>query len=353
VILVSWVGVKFAAFVSHFESLGATPYVPRPAGVEAFLPISALMSVKYWLETGIVHPVHPAGFVLFVVIVGMSLIVKKSFCSWVCPIGFLSESLARVGARIFGRNLRVPRWLDIPLRGLKYLLLGFFLWAILQMPAAAIGAFLDSPYNRVADVKMLKFFTDITPFALWTLVVLAVLSIPIRGAWCRYLCPYGGLLGLVSLASPWKVTRTPEACTDCGMCAQVCPSGLPVDRLLRVRSDECTGCVDCVRSCPVEGALDFALPSIAPEPRRRLSPVRVAALVLVLFFVPVGIAKLTGTWKTSVTDAEYRLRIPEIGSPLYQHAQGSAPRDPRFETNGGNFRPGRFDAADHSAGAAP
>jgi len=92
----------------------------------------------------------------------------------------------------------------VPLRGIKYLLLGFFLQAILGMSSAAIGSFLDSPYNRVADVKMLKFFTEITPFALGTLIVLAALSVPIRHLWCRYLCPYGGLLGSCRSRAPGK-----------------------------------------------------------------------------------------------------------------------------------------------------
>src|SRR3989442_12428093 len=56
----------------------------------------------------------------------------------------------------FGRNFRLPRWLDIPLRGLKYLLLGLFLYAVASMSVDGIRAFLDGPYGLVADVKMLN-----------------------------------------------------------------------------------------------------------------------------------------------------------------------------------------------------
>jgi polyferredoxin len=52
--------------------------------------------------------------------------VKKAFCSWLCPIGTLSESLWMLGRKLFGKNPGLPRWLDYPLRSLKYLLLFFF-----------------------------------------------------------------------------------------------------------------------------------------------------------------------------------------------------------------------------------
>ena len=329
VLLCVWIGWNFAGFVRHFETFGATPYVDRPAGVEGFLPISALMSVKYFVETGIVHPVHPAGFVLFLVFVGLSFAFKKVFCSWICPVGFTSEWLGRLGKKLFGRQFHVWRWIDFPLRGIKYVVLGFFVWAIAQMPATAIATFLDSPYNKLADVKMLRFFTDLSTAAIGVMVVLALLSIPFRNPWCRWLCPYGALLGLISIASPWKVTRNADACTDCGLCTKVCPQGIPVASLSRVRSDECTGCLECVSVCARKGAIAFALPRLAPEPVRRLSPARAALVIVTLFLIPVGGARIAGMWTTSVSDREFQFRIPEINSPLYQHAHGSAPDDPR------------------------
>src|ERR1035437_8790231 len=38
--------------------------------------------------------------------------------------------------------------------------------------------------------------------------------------WCRYLCPYGALMGLVSLASPLRIRRETSLCIDCGKCAK-------------------------------------------------------------------------------------------------------------------------------------
>ena len=141
------IGIRFGIFVRHFETGGATPLVSRPPGVEGFLPIGALASTKLWLATGTINPVHPAALVIFLSIVGMSLVAKKSFCSWLCPVGTLSEAAWKLGTRLFGRTFRVWRWLDGGLRGVKYLLLLFFVKIILvDMPALALAAFLDAPY---------------------------------------------------------------------------------------------------------------------------------------------------------------------------------------------------------------
>ena len=49
----SWclfLGIQFGLFVRHFESNGMSGYYPRPPGVEGFLPIGSLMSLKTWLR---------------------------------------------------------------------------------------------------------------------------------------------------------------------------------------------------------------------------------------------------------------------------------------------------------------
>ncbi len=179
----------------------------RPAGAEGWLPIAGLMNTKYLLLTGHVPEVHPAAMVLFIAFLIMSILLKKAFCSWLCPVGTLSENLWKLGRRVFGRNLHPPKWLDMPLRGLKYLLLGFFVFLIGAMSAEAIHDFMSTPYGLVADVKMLNFFRDIGQTAAIVIGLLVLLSMLIQNFWCRYLCPYGALLGITSLLSPVKIRR--------------------------------------------------------------------------------------------------------------------------------------------------
>ncbi len=145
---------------------------------------------------------------------------------------------------------------------------------------------------------------------------LLLASVVVKNAWCRYLCPYGALMGLVALASPTSIRRNADLCIDCAKCAKACPASLPVDRLTAVRSAECSACLSCVTACPAAGALDL---SIGLGSRRRLLPAwSVAAGVLALFLGLVGTAHVTGRWHTSLPDSVYFDFIPrasQFGHP--------------------------------------
>jgi polyferredoxin len=296
-----WIGVQFYLFVRYAETAGRSLRVERPPGVEGWLPIAALMNLKAWLFTGHLPLIHPAGLFLLVAFLAISFLFRKSFCGWLCPIGTLSEGLWRASPR----RVRPPRWLDIPLRSLKYVLLGLFLYAVASMPVGAIRAFLSGPYGLIADVKMLNFFCYLTATTAVVLAVLLLLSVFIQNFWCRYLCPYGALLGLAALASPLRIRRDKECCIDCGACAEACPSWLPVDQFITIRSAECTGCLECVAACPAPGALGM----IAPR-TRRVPAWAMATGIAVVFLGIVACAQWTGHWRTNLPERVYFDLVP-------------------------------------------
>jgi polyferredoxin len=313
-----WVGAKFYLWVRHFEFASvASP--ARPAGVEGWLPIAGLMNTKYWFSTGHVPAIHPAAMFLFITFVAIAFLFRKAFCSWLCPVGTLSEYLWRAGRQIFRRNFHLPRWIDIPLRGLKYLLLGFFVWAVAGMSAEAVDQFMRTPYGLIADVRMLNFFRYLGETAAIVLGLLIIASILIQNFWCRYLCPYGALLGITSLFSPLRIRRTESACIDCAKCAKACPSNLPVDKLISIKSAECTGCLECVAVCPAERALDISLPPWTKAPHDGRMPAWGMAIgIALLFFGIVGYAKTTGHWNGQVPNFIYQQIVPhadEVGHP--------------------------------------
>ncbi len=300
-----WIGVQFVRFVHYYETGGSAAWVARPAGVEGWLPIASLMNLKVLAETGHLPQLHPAGVILLIAFLAISWLFRKSFCSWLCPVGTLSEYLWRLGRDTFRKNWRIPRIPDIALRALKYALLGLFVYAIAGMPVAAIRAFLDGPYGLIADVKLLNFFRYLGAGGAITLAVLVVLSVFIQNFWCRYLCPYGALLGLFAMASPLRIRRRAELCIDCGKCVRECPSHLPVDQLVSIQSAECTGCLECVASCPVDQALVIAAPK-----SRAIPAWMVGCGIAVIFLGLYGWALATGHWHTNLPDRLYMELVP-------------------------------------------
>jgi Pyruvate/2-oxoacid:ferredoxin oxidoreductase delta subunit len=312
-------GYQLYLFVEYFlepvhyisESSKSGPPVARPPSVDGFLPIGSLMAFKLWVTTGVFDRIHPSGLVIFTAAILMALTLKKSFCGWICSVGALSDVTWKLGGRVFQRNYRIHRYIDYPLRSLKYILMTFFLYVVLlKMPPRAIFHFLEGDYYKIADVKMLYFFTKMTAVTLITLVVLFVLSLFFKNFWCRYLCPYGALLGLLSMCSPFKITRNEDACIHCEKCSENCPSLLPVEKKNRIRSPECTGCLTCVSHCPAKGALD-----VAGFKKKALNPLIFAVLIIILFFGTIGVAKVTDRWHSSVTHEEY-MRIVPMASML-------------------------------------
>ena len=307
-----WLGGQFYLWVRQYELGNPQSAISRPPGVEGWLPIAGMMNLRYWLLTGRVPGIHPAAMFLLLTFLAMAFLLRKAFCSWLCPIGTISEWLWRAGTRLFRRSFQLPGWFDIPLRGLKYLLLGFFVWAVSSMSAGGLEDFLHSPYGLIADVKMLNFFRFMSETAFAVIGGLAVASLFVPNFWCRYLCPYGALLGLSSLFSPLRVRRNPPVCIDCAKCARACPALLPVDRLLSVKSAECTGCMLCVAVCPAENALALEWPLVVARNRsaRRMPGWAMAAAVAALFLGITGFAKATGHWNSAVPEVVYRQLVP-------------------------------------------
>ena len=319
-----WLGGVFYSWVRGIETGTSAAAVAPPPGIEGWLPIAGLMNLKYFLLTGVVPSIHPAAMFLLITFLTISFLLRKAFCSWLCPVGTVSEYLGLLGKRIFGRNFRICRRIDIPLRGLKYFLLGFFIWAISTMSAAAIAGFMHSDYGVVAGVKMLNFFRFLGETGLIVIGILVLASVFVQNFWCRYLCPYGALLGFASLLSPIRIRREPEPCIDCAKCARVCPSNLPVDKLITIKSAECTGCLECVAICPAEGALHLALPKLL-KPPRRIPVWAVAAGIAVLFLGIVGFAKAVGVWDSHVPAAVYQQLVPHASQ-----ARHPMPGDPEI-----------------------
>ncbi|MFA6498902.1 MAG: 4Fe-4S binding protein [Desulfurivibrionaceae bacterium] len=287
-------GYRFYQFYQWAIGNSAT-FVERPPAIEGFLPISGLVSLKRFLLTGVYDRIHPAALSIFIAALLIAIFFRKGFCGWICPVGFISNLIERV-ARWLKILYRPPDWLNYTLLSFKYLLLAFFSWLILaKMNLAAIEAFSNAPYNLVVDARMLLFFIAPTVTTLWVLSILTVASFFLGNFWCRYLCPYGALMGILSWFGPLRISRDEQRCINCKKCEKVCPGSIRVTEQTVVTSPECLGCLECVASCPVNNCLQ-----ISTYRRRKLPPWLVPLGVISFFLIVWAVANLTGHWQSAV-----------------------------------------------------
>ena len=282
---------------------GITPWLMRPDVVDAFLPIAGGIELKAIVSLNLWDQTHPAAAVMLAAVLLTGLLCKRAFCGWACPLGLAGEYLYAVRKRFIKSELTPPAWLDWPLRMLKYLLLLGLCYIVIGMPSESIPYYLEGNYHKIADLKMALFFLTPSLVTLFVFALILALAALRRQGFCRYLCPYGAMLGILSFASPLKIRRDTQHCLieakgmKCDKCTRACPANIIVHTKTTVRSDECQACMRCVAACPKSAALGLGLKS-----GHRLGHKGLLALVLIaLFMLPLG-AYLAGFWHSQTPD---------------------------------------------------
>lgn len=188
----------------------------------------------------------PATVVLiFVLPLVFTLFFGRTFCAAVCPLGAIQEVVTV-------RSVRVPSWVDHALGTIPYLYLGAAV-----VFAVSGTAFVICRYDPF--VAMFRLSGDVNMFVFGA--CLLILGLFVGRPYCRYLCPYGSILGVLSKFAKWHAKIPPEECIQCRLCEDSCPYG-----------------------AIQEPALPLA-PQAKPAARRRLA----GALLLAPLLIAVGI----------------------------------------------------------------
>jgi transcriptional regulator of nitric oxide reductase len=203
-------------------------------------------------------------------LVSVVLIGRGVFCGWLCPFGALQELLGQIS-----RALGVPQW-NPPVALEKRLWMGKYI-------AAAVVLFLVmteiDPTGATVEIEPFKTaitskFTRAWPYMIYAGALLSIGLFSER-AFCRFLCPLGGVLAFLDRLHLLNLLkRRPECGSPCHLCERSCPvrAIAPSGKIV---TSECFQCLD----CQVEYYDDARCPPLVAAARLRQKPKPVAAMV--------------------------------------------------------------------------
>jgi NosR/NirI family transcriptional regulator, nitrous oxide reductase regulator len=171
-------------------------------------PIGAIQNVTLAMfDSTYAVPLTVVAF--FVLPLAFTLFFGRSFCASVCPLGAVQELVAL-------RPVRVPAWLDHTLGLLAYVYLGA------AVALASTGtAFIICRYDPFVGLFRMSGGLGMLLVGAGFLAV----GIFVGRPYCRWLCPYGAILGLLSKVSWRRVRIPPKDCIQCKLCEDACPYG--------------------------------------------------------------------------------------------------------------------------------
>ena len=217
-------------------------------GAIAACPLGALQNALS--STG-----HRAPFYVLGILLLFGVILGRTVCGWLCPVGLVQELLYKIPSPKLKKN-RVTRILSY----LKYAILAVFViiiplvYAFKDAPLPAFCKYI-CPAGTISGALEIIFDssgTDMTSMIgslfinKWVILVLIVAaSVFIYRTFCRFICPLGAIYGLFNRLALVGIRVNDDKCTRCGKCISNCPMDVK-----KVCDHECINCGKCIGTCP-------------------------------------------------------------------------------------------------------
>jgi len=238
--------------------------------------INALLFLQFIPSVLKFHDLETLASAGFLVVLLLTLLSGRTYCSFLCPLGIGQDLFSRIGGR-FKRKFRRYGY-KRPFTVLRYFLLAITLiitlvWGIYMItlldPYSIFGRFMTYFAKPVVLIinnflaGMLGRFDIYTlsnvpvngfPLIVYSIpaaffILIGVLSFAKGRLYCNMICPVGTLLGLLSKISLLRIKFDDTVCTRCGRCAVGCKSSC-IDFLKHdVDVTRCVDCFNCINTC--------------------------------------------------------------------------------------------------------
>jgi len=296
-------GLCLALFLGLLLAARFTGTAPPSRVLRLFFDLDPLVSLATVLSARSLA----AGAALALVTVAVTILFGRVFCGWVCPLGAVHafsswrrpkpKRRAMPEARSPWQRLKYGvliallvmalfgiHWIGvldpIPLvyRSVSTAVLPGVQYAVEDASAAIYQAdphvgplratAITEPVYRFSRDYLFRVkrqtFLGGTLIGVFFILIVALNFVRPR-FWCRYLCPLGGLLGLLAQRPLLRLRNDRSTCKDCGKCNLACPAAAQPDQPGQWLPSECYGCWNCVASCKFD-SINFGFESPFPRP---------------------------------------------------------------------------------------
>ena len=221
--------------------------------------------------------------VALVILIAMTLVFGRIYCSIICPLGILQDIIGWVGKKVKKNRYTFSKalsWLRYTMLGVMVVALVAGIGSIVQLlaPYSAFGriattllqplykmgnnvlAAISEHYDNYAFYHTETGVPNITivlAVACVTLVVLAVLAYRNGRTYCNTICPVGTVLSFLSRFSWMKIQFDADKCKNCSLCTKNCKAACIDFKSHQVDYSRCVVCGDCIESCKF-GALGYS-----------------------------------------------------------------------------------------------
>jgi polyferredoxin len=208
-----------------------------------------------FFESTILKEIRSSAFILFGIVLFLSVLFGPVFCGWICPFGSVQELISKAGKKLFKNkfnNFINPK-LDSVLRYTRYLVLIYILYITAKSGYLIFKDF--DPYST-----LFGFWREFSIGGLVILAIVILMSFIMERPWCKYLCPYGAMLGITNTFRIFKIQRNPTACISCNACNKSCPMNIDIEKNINVKNHQCITCLDCTseNACPKDSTLELS-----------------------------------------------------------------------------------------------
>ena len=242
-----------------------------------------------------IQELFPQLILVIVMTIG-AILFGRVFCGYLCSFGAMADLLWFVARKVHPKYHRVPKQVDRILKWVKYLILAFLFFGVWVFALISYDA-MNSPwtifgmFTTIGNFPSLSYLISVGGFLLLAIIIA---SLFVERFFCRYLCPMGAYLSMISSFRFFFIKKPRENCKGCSLCSQKCPMGLSLGEFDQVQSGECINCNVCTNVCPKKNAH----PNLAGK---FAYPIAVLLILGLCFGGPLLAKQITGTSET--TDA--------------------------------------------------